>query len=320
MEDQTLPRNILLECTLTLPLGMRYLLSDTSTTYSLTPPTLALRPSPLPLQRKPLCLVLDLTPCPLKLQKLLRPSELCLSIPPPHSCQSPLPTLPTTPRKKVTMRFQCPNEMSLGMKTALAWHQEQLLLARKWWDLKNWRRVAIGHTPSTPPLLISHLVHNAENPESTVTNTTHQSPSLSPSSLSPSPNPFALSAWRHLASTVKKPRHWQVDLPLPSDKVVKIPLQFCLPIPSKNTLPKGWVYVVKDVVGAVKQEATNLLLYNSVDRTLTCTQHTCLCTQKSDPYCCHCRATSTTAGLLMSPSTSSMNKESRPLHNMSKFI
>jgi hypothetical protein len=90
---------------------------------------------------------------------------------------SPVPplALPTTPRKQVTMKFQCPNKMSLGMKTALAWHQEQLLLARKHWDLKNRRRVAIGHILSTPPTLISHLVHNAESPESTVMNTTPQS-------------------------------------------------------------------------------------------------------------------------------------------------
>jgi hypothetical protein len=129
------------------------------------------------------------------------------------------------------MKFPCPNKMSLGMKTALAWHQEQLLLARKHWDQKNRRHVAIGHIPSTPPTLISHLVHNVENPETTATNTTHQSLSPSPSSLSPSQNPFAPSTWRHLASTVKKPRRWQVDLPLPSDKVVKIPLQFRRPIP-----------------------------------------------------------------------------------------
>jgi hypothetical protein len=155
------------------------------------------------------------------------------------------------------MKFQCPNKMSLGMKTALAWHQEQLLLARKRWDLKNRRRVATGHIPSSPPTLISHLVHNAENLETTVTSTTHQSPSPSPSSLSPSQNPFAPSAWRHLASTVRKPRRWQVDLPLPSDKVVKIPLQFRRPIPSKSTLPKGWVYVAEDAAGGVKDELTD---------------------------------------------------------------
>jgi hypothetical protein len=204
------------------------------------------------------------------------------------------------------------------MKTALAWHQEQLLLARKKWDQKNRRRVAISHIPSTPPTLISHLVHNAENPEITATNITPQSPSLNPSSPSPFQNPFAPTAWRHLASTVQKPRRWQVDSPLPSDKVVKIPLQFRRPTPLKNTLPKGWVYVVEDVAGAVKQEVTDPSLYSSADRTLTRAQCEVLHAQKFDPYRHHRRATSTTAGLLMSHSTSSTSKASKPLLDTSK--
>jgi hypothetical protein len=74
---------------------------------------------------------------------------------------------------------------------------------------------------------------------------------------------------------VRKPKRWQVDLPLPSDKVVKILLQFCHPTPSKSTLPKGWVYEVEDTVVGVKEELTNPSLYNSVDQTLTCAQHQC---------------------------------------------
>jgi hypothetical protein len=117
---------------------------------------------------------------------------------------------------------------------------------------------------------------------------------------------------------VRKPRRWQVDSPLPSDKVVKIPLQFRHPTPSKNTLPKGWVYAVEDVADVVKQEVTDPSLYNSADRTLTRAQREVLHAQKSDPYRRHRRATSTTAGLLMSPSTSSMSKVSRPLLDTSK--
>jgi hypothetical protein len=99
MEDQTLPKNILLEHILTLPLGMRCLLSDTSTICSSTPPIPAPRPSPPPLEQKPLCLVLDLTLVHGSLQKLQKPSELCPSTPPLHSRQSPLPTSPTTPEE-----------------------------------------------------------------------------------------------------------------------------------------------------------------------------------------------------------------------------
>jgi hypothetical protein len=100
---------------------------------------------------------------------------------------------------------------------------------------------------------------------------------------------------------MRKPKRWQVDLPLPSDKVVKIPLQFCRPTPSKNTLPKGWVYAVEDAEEGVKEELTDLSLYNSADRTLTRAQHQCLRTQQSDPYRRHRRATKYNRGAAYVP-------------------
>jgi hypothetical protein len=57
---------------------------------------------------------------------------------------------------------------------------------------------------------------------------------------------------------VHKLRHWQLDSPLPSNKTVKILLKYCLPIPSKRKLPKGWVYVDKEV-----QDPN---LYNNLDQ------------------------------------------------------
>jgi hypothetical protein len=216
---------------------------------------------------------------------------------------------PTTPIEEGHYEVSVPEQNVVGYEDRSSMASGAAAPRQEAWDQKNRRQVAIGHIPIVPPTLISHLVHNAENPESTAMSTTHQSPSPSPLSLSPSQNPFAPSAWQHLASTVKKPRRWQVDLPLPSDKVVKIPLQFHLPTPSKNTLPKGWVYAVEDAVEGVKQEADRPVALqqrrpNPHPRTAPC-----LRAQKSDPYRRHCRATNTTAGLLMSPSTSSTSKE-----------
>jgi hypothetical protein len=162
----------MLEHILTPPLGMRSHLSDTCTTSLSTPPTLVPQPSVRPLELRPPCLVLDLALCPPKLLKSPRPSEPCPSTPP---LQHHLPRPLATPLKKVSMKFPYPNKTSLGMRTALEWHQEQLLLARKKWDQKNRRCVAIGHIPSSPPTLISHLVPNVANHETTATNITHQS-------------------------------------------------------------------------------------------------------------------------------------------------
>jgi hypothetical protein len=60
---------------------------------------------------------------------------------------------------------------------------------------------------------------------------------------------------------VSKLRHWQLDLPLPADKVVKIPLMYRLPTQSKKKLPKGWVYVEDEAVAEVKEEVVDLLHY-----------------------------------------------------------
>jgi hypothetical protein len=171
--------------------------------------------------------------------------------------------------------------------------------------------------------MISHLAPSVENLENTVMNTIPQSQSLLllPLSLSealPS-QPLALSVWQHLVSIMKKLRHWQVDLLLPLDKVVKILLQFCLPTPLKNRPPNGWVYVVEVIVGEVKQEMADLSLYNSIAHPLTHTQHNHLDAQKSDPYHHLCRATNTIGEPCIFPSTSSMSKESRHLLDMSKY-
>jgi hypothetical protein len=53
-------------------------------------------------------------------------------------------------------------------------------------------------------------------------------------------------------------------LPLHSSKTVKIPLKYHLHTPSKKKLPKGWVYVDKEVEAKVKVEVTNLSKYCQV--------------------------------------------------------
>jgi hypothetical protein len=69
-----------------------------------------------------------------------------------------------------------------------------------------------------------------------------------------------------------KLRHWQLDLPLPSNKTVKILLKYHLPIPSKRKLPKGWVYVDEEVQAEVKEEVQDPNLYKNLDQSSHVTQ------------------------------------------------
>jgi hypothetical protein len=90
-------------------------------------------------------LVLDLT----LLLTLPTHSTTCPSTPPLDSH----PTEPLSRPRKLSMRFPSPTTQSLGMHTALAWHQEQLLEARQKLDLRNRNRIQAGLLPVTNPLI-----------------------------------------------------------------------------------------------------------------------------------------------------------------------
>jgi hypothetical protein len=89
-------------------------------------------------------LVLDLTLPPTS----LKPSITCPSTPPLDSRPTVLPSKP----KKLSMRFHSPMKQSLGMRTASAWHWEQILEAHQKLDLHNRNRLSKGMIPVQSPL------------------------------------------------------------------------------------------------------------------------------------------------------------------------
>src|SRR6202012_2974970 len=90
----------------------------------------------------------------------LTPLVLDLSLPeistsptPSHSCGSVLrPSIQSNlPKPQVSLLFREPSLPSLGMRTALAWRQEQLLAARLRMDERNRARRAAGMIPFPRP-------------------------------------------------------------------------------------------------------------------------------------------------------------------------
>jgi hypothetical protein len=92
---------------------------------------------------------------PLCLEPPLLPSNLDLSLPQPPLSPMPLGNYPSltplmlslTITPTTSLCFESPKPLSLGMRTAHMWHQEQLLEARKKHDLKNRQRRQAGLLP-----------------------------------------------------------------------------------------------------------------------------------------------------------------------------
>jgi hypothetical protein len=95
--------------------------------------------------------------------------------------------------------------------------------------------------------------------------------------------PFSPTAWRGLTSIMRRPQRWQVTSSMPS-KTTKMPLRFrrhttmvgSLRASSpralgskKPSLPKGWVYVPKEVRTAIKAKVADPELYLTLDAPLT---------------------------------------------------
>jgi hypothetical protein len=291
MDAQTLPKKLLLERMLTLPLATT---TQSSTQFTKTSSEWSRSaPSPYSELRQPH----------LNHDPLLHPTP---SLTPSDNSRSPtLPNLALQVNPHTSLRFECPKPSSLGMLTAREWHREQLLETRKQHDLKNRRRRQAGMIPlARCHPLISDSAINAMDQENTAMAMSLQPPlqSLLPSNLSPSPHhPLAPAQWRTFASLVKKPCLWRTTLPTPSKSVVKIPLKYRLPTPRTDQLPKGWVYDVDEVK---EEDHASPSLYTTPCRPLTRAMRTEVLKQCADPYRQLRRGTKTTKGTVTSLSLS----------------
>src|SRR6202012_1042122 len=188
----------------------------------------------------------------------LAPLVLDLSLPetstsptPSDSCGSALrPSIQSNLLKpQVSLLFREPSLPALGMRTAIAWRQEQLLAARLRMDERNRARRAAGMTPvtrTTSQILDTAL--DATAPWSTATDTTPPIRSryqhLSHPYLSDLPARHT-PTWPEFVSHMRTSPHWRLKLPDSSMKTTKIPSKYRHQHSSWPTkgLPKGWAYV-----------------------------------------------------------------------------
>ena len=194
----------------------------------------------------PLALVLDLS-----LQGTstsLTPSDYCESALRP-SIQSNLP------KPRASLLIRDPSLPSLGMRTAIAWRQEQLRAAQRRMDERNRARRATGMIPVTQTTSqILDTAIDAMVPWSTAMDTTppirsrYQHPSHP--YLSDPPTRHILT-WPEFVSRTRTSPRWQLKLPDSSMKTTKIPSKYRRPHSSQQTkgLPKGWAYVEDDEEG-----------------------------------------------------------------------
>ena len=185
-------------------------------------------------------------------------------------------------RPRLSLRFPSPMPESLGMRTARAWHREQLLQARLRMERRNALQVKRGQIPTTltSSLICNHaredagldtiamdtpLHHDPDNPLHPYPFRQGHYPNTSLRELRSDQVdnlPHSLPTWRLFASCVKTPSRWSINCPQPSSKTTKIPTQYRLP-----TLPKGWRY--ESDVEEVKQESLDSLATGLLDHLVT---------------------------------------------------
>ena len=194
----------------------------------------------------PPALVLDLS-LP-ETSTLPTPSDCCGSALRP-SIQSNLP------KPRASLLIRDPSLPSLGMRTAIAWRQEQLQAARLRMDERNRARRAAGMIPVTQTTSqILDTAIDAMVPWSTATDTTPPIRSryqhLSHPYLSDLPTRH-IPTWPEFVSHTRTSPRWQLKLPDSSMKTTKIPSKYRHPHSSQRTkgLPKGWAYVEDDEEG-----------------------------------------------------------------------
>src|ERR1700744_4228857 len=187
---------------------------------------------------------------------LSRP-ETSTSPTPSDSCGSALrpSNQSNLPRPQVSLLFREPSLPSLGMRTAIAWRQEQLRAARLRMDERNRARRAAGMIPVTRTTSqILDTAIDAMVPWSTATDTTPPIQSryqhLSHPYLSDPPTRH-IPTWPEFVSHTRTSPRWRLRLPDSSTKTTKIPSKYRHPRSSQQTkdLPKGWVYVEDDEEG-----------------------------------------------------------------------
>ena len=176
------------------------------------------------------------------------PSDYCESALRP-SIQSNLP------RPRASLLIRDPSLPSLGMRTAIAWRQEQLRAARLRMDERNRARRAAGMIPVTQTTSqILDTAIDATVPWSTAMDTTPPIRSryqhLSHPYL-PDPPTRHIPTWPEFVSRTRTSPRWRLKLPDSSTKTTKIPSKYRRPHSSQQTkdLPKGWAYIEDDEEG-----------------------------------------------------------------------
>ena len=183
--------------------------------------------------------------------------ETSTSPTPSDCCESALrpSTQSNLPKPRASLLIRDPSLPLLGMRTAIAWRQEQLQAARRRMDERNRARRAAGMTPVTQTMSqILDTAIDAMAPWSTAMDTTPpiRSRYQHPSHLYLSDLPTChMQKWPEFVSHTRTSPRWQLKLPDSSMKTMKIPLKYRHPRSSQQTkgLPKGWVYVEDDEEG-----------------------------------------------------------------------
>ena len=183
--------------------------------------------------------------------------EMLTSLTPSDCCESALhPSIQLNLLKpRASLLIRDPSLPSLGMRTAIAWRQEQLRATRLRMDERNRARRAAGMIPVTQTTSqILDTAIDAMVPWSTATDTTplirsryqHRShPYLSDLPMHHIPK------WPEFVSHTWTSLRWRLKLPDSSMKTTKIPSKYRHPHSSQQTkgLPKGWAYVEDDEEG-----------------------------------------------------------------------
>ena len=206
----------------------------------------ALTAQPLTTEGPPPTLILDLSP----LETLTSPT-------PSGSCGSALcPSIQSNlPKPRASLLIRDPSLPSLGMRTAIAWRQEQLRAARLRMDERNRARRATGMIPVTQTTSqILDTAIDAMVPWSTAmdTNPLIRSRYQHPSHPYLSDLPMQhIPKWPKFVSRTRTSPRWQLKLPDSSMKTTKIPSKYRRHHSSQQTkgLPKGWVYAEDDEEG-----------------------------------------------------------------------
>ena len=187
---------------------------------------------------------------------------------PSGCCKSVLrPSIQSNLQKpRVSLLICDPSLPSLGMRTAIAWRQEQLQAAWLRMDERNRARHAAGMIPVTQTTSqILDAAIGAMAPWSTATDTTPPIRSryqhLSHPYLSDLPT-HHIPKWPEFVLRTQMSPHWQLKLPDSSMKTTKIPSKYRHPHSSRRTkgLPKGWEYAEDDEEGK-REELRDLNQY-----------------------------------------------------------